>query len=209
MNKLFILCCSLVFITSGCNTKYDTSIIIEKPKHRISEMLVVIEEPNFSVRGKEKNGVLEFNPKAQTSLELYKLKFSSTTKSNFVKVMKDNGITTKLIFVPSGSSATTQPLKLITKKNRDNWNYILWMRHTKGMYRCRKRICNSYFLINSKLYDLRSDKLVWATQESGKVYYGVKPWKDGVIYENLLESLSNDGIIDLKGKDPLVVIDSK
>jgi len=205
MNKLFIFCCSLVFLASGCST----SIIIEKPKQRISEMLIVIEEPNFSVGVKGKNGVVEFNPRIQALVQLYKFQFNSTTKSNFVKVMKDNGITTKLIFVPYGSSLTSQPLKLITKKDKYSWDYALWMRHTKGIYSCVRRTCEPQYVINSKLYELKSDKLLWATQESGRVYYGIKSWKYGIIYERLLERLSNDGIIDLKGNDPLINIDSE
>jgi hypothetical protein len=203
---LFIVSGILFFVISGCAPAYNNSIVIERPKQPIKQVLIIIEQPSFSSPTKESDGTLTVNTPVEIAINRYRTNLNVSTKKNFVKVMSDNSINSKLIFMPALSNPKLI-INLLPLEEQKKWQYILLIRHVKGMSNCRYGQCDAFFQMEAKIIDSTSFKTIWNAKESGSTYYGDKVWQDGRMYKYLLERLNVDNMIKLENIEPIIQID--
>lgn len=209
MKKTALLyCIALITILSGCGPLLRHSTIIEKPDQKIKSFIIAIEHPNYSASYSESDGILRTNSSQQDAINEYRTNFYKGVNENFVRIMKDNGITTKLVFVPSTQQVTSKSLNVLSSEDLDKWPYVLWIRHQRGKvltsYRKHAVYVTAYFQIMAMLYDTKSHRMIWKAEDDSKVFYNHMVWISGRIYKDLLIRLNSDGIISLPTAEPII-----
>lgn len=197
MKNIFFFIFSIIFIT-GCAPAYNNSIVIEKPQQPLKDMLVVVEQPFFS----PKNGD---NLKINSALFTYNINMNKAASENFVQVMSDNGIHSKLIFVMPVFNNSIHPLTLIPNEEQNKWSHVLWLRHVKGKWVSSYGNYNVFFQFEAKIFDTNTKKMIWDANESDSGrYYGYFDWKNGQMYRDILYRLNEDKMIELNSSIPKI-----
>lgn len=198
----------MIVVITGCTPAYNQSMIIERPDRNLESLLIVIEEPAFSAPASEKEGVLKVDSKSGTALDRYRSGFYQAVRRDFVRVMGDNGISSKLVFVtPLGASGS--PLDGLSTEDRSQWPYALAIRHVRGISQCRYGACEAFFQTEARLFETAKGRLIWSAHGEGGQFYGQKVWSDGRMYKFLLDRLGADGIIKIRGSGPAINLGAK
>lgn len=186
----------LAFGISGCGPAYNRSVVKERPSQNIKQMLILIEAPRFSAQNLGKG--------ADSALMRYQIRMQGAIRSDFVRVMKDNGISAKLMH--STMVPIDAPLATIDKKDLSDFPYVLLVRHVKGLAQCNRidGHCEAYFQTELKLFEAASSRMIWSAQESGGTHYGYVVWEDGRMYRDILAQLHVDGMISLPNDEPTI-----
>lgn len=170
-------------------------------------MLIVIEQPAFAPPHDNNNTTMTQNLSIQGALFTYNVRMNKAAKENFVRVMSDNGIHSKLIFVRPVFDNTTQLLNVIPHEEEKNWQYVLWLRHVKGNARTSYNNSIVGFQLETKIFDTNTTKMIWNAKEADLgYYYGYLDWESGQLYRDILYRMSEDKMIELNSIVPKVNI---
>jgi hypothetical protein len=189
-------------VLAGC-VSYNNTKVVERPPEPVHAMLILIELPGFSATVQQKDGVAFVNTRAESALEQYKRGFLLAVNRDMARVFQENRIASKIIFIPTQTTDTINPMAAVKPSDRSEWKYALWIRHTKGFTYCQYNSCTAQFQNTAKLMEAASGKLLWEANDTRESpYKSDLYWRQGFMFKDILEALSQDKIIALPASEP-------
>jgi hypothetical protein len=201
--KLFSFIIILVTILlSGCSTTRNKSVVITPLQEPIKEILIIVEQPMYAPDPNKKHHREKTEVAKYVSIINYNNIFPTKVKTDFVKVMQDNGIESKLYLVPPSSEAS---FNNIPQDQAKKWSHAMLIRHLGGITKCKYNRCRADYLSTAQIYDTDTGKTIWKSHvENGGAWYSRRSWELGHPYRDLLKKLDKDKLIQLPGNTPII-----